>query len=368
MSLDPPEQHEGTPAASAASAPPAPHGEFMERDGAAAPADQGLGAPSEHVAHAGPDEQTGHDDPVTGVGAGAGAVGGADAEPPEGRTIPRRYVALGLVVVSVVLIVALIVARNVSQSSESASVETITPASGNMLSVLAHVPPDTSADIGVSSPSDPTIPPSATGNSSLWQSAGGEAGPRPVVFFYGAEFAPYAAAERWPVVVALSRFGTFSQLGLMQSSTSTAFPNISTFTFWHVQYSSVWIDLQAIERYSALDPSGGGYQTLDRPTARQAASVSVYDTSEDAFPLLDVANHYVLAGSSFSPSLLVNLSQAQITGDLAFPDSEVAQAVLSSANEITAAICTVTGQRPVAVCNAHGVLAADDKMGIHPAG
>jgi hypothetical protein len=35
------------------------------------------------------------------------------------------------------------------------------------------------------------------------------------VFFYGAEFAPYAGAERWPVVVALSRFGSFEQLGLM---------------------------------------------------------------------------------------------------------------------------------------------------------
>ena len=40
----------------------------------------------------------------------------------------------------------------------------------------------------------------------------------PVVFFYGAEFAPYAAAERWPLILALSRFGTFNQLGLMQSS------------------------------------------------------------------------------------------------------------------------------------------------------
>ena len=42
--------------------------------------------------------------------------------------------------------------------------------------------------------------------------------PLPVVFFYGAEFAPYAAAERWPLILALSRFGTFHRLGLMQSS------------------------------------------------------------------------------------------------------------------------------------------------------
>jgi hypothetical protein len=43
----------------------------------------------------------------------------------------------------------------------------------------------------------------------------------------------------------------------------------------------------------------------------------------------------------------------------------VTQAILASANEITAAICTVTGQRPAAVCSAHGVVLADAKMGIH---
>jgi hypothetical protein len=189
-----------------------------------------------------------------------------------------------------------------------------------------------------------------------------------VVFFYGAEFTPYAAAERWPVVIALSRFGTFSQLGLMQSSSSVAFSDTASFTFWQVKYSSVWVDLQTVERYSSLNPSGVGFLPLQKPTARQAASVAVYDTSTMTFPLLDIANHYVLVGSSFSPSVLGGLSQAQVAADLAIPASPVTQAILSSANELTAAICTVTGQRPAAVCGAHGVGLADAKMGIHKAG
>jgi hypothetical protein len=41
---------------------------------------------------------------------------------------------------------------------------------------------------------------------------------------------------------------------------------------------------------------------------------------------------------------------------------------MASANEITAAICTVTGERPTAVCGAHGVRAADTKMKIRQAG
>jgi hypothetical protein len=291
------------------------------------------------------------------------------AEPPVVHTIPRRYAALGLIVIAIILVAALIVIRNhVNQADGTSDVETISPAPASMITSLGHIPTSIASAVGVSSPDTPTTAPTATGNASMWQSTASGAGARPVVFFYGAEFSPYAAAERWPVVVALSRFGTFSQLGLMQSSSSMAFSDTTGFTFWQVKYSSVWVDLQTVERYSSLNPTGVGFMPLQKPTARQAASVAVYDTSTMTFPLLDIANHYVLVGSSFSPSVLGGLSQAQVTADLAIPASPVTQAILSSANEITAAICTVTGQRPTAVCNARGVALADTKMGIRKVG
>jgi hypothetical protein len=291
------------------------------------------------------------------------------AEPPAVHTIPRRYAALGLIVLAIILVAALIVIRNhVNQTNGTSDVETITPAPASVITSVSHVPTSIASAVGVTSPETPTTAPTATGNTSMWQSPAAGAGARPVVFFYGAEFAPFAAAERWPVVVALSRFGTFSALGLMQSSSSVAFSDTASFTFWQVKYSSVWVDLQTVERYSSLNPTGVGFMPLQKPTARQAASVAVYDTSTTTFPLLDIANHYVLVGSSFSPSVLGGLSQAQVAADLAIPASPVTQAILASANEVTAAICTVTGQRPAAVCSAHGVALADAKMGIHEAG
>jgi hypothetical protein len=291
------------------------------------------------------------------------------AEAPVVHTIPRRYVALGLIVLAIILVGALIVIRNhVNPSNGTSDVETITPAPASVITEVSHVPTSVATTVGVTSPNNPTTPPVATGNASLWQSPASGAGARPVIFFYGAEFAPYAAAERWPLVVALSRFGTFKALGLMQSANSVAFSDTASFTFWHVHYSSVWVDLQTVERYSSLNPTGAGYMSLQKPTRRQAASVAVYDTSTSTFPLLDIANHYVLVGSSYSPSVLGGLSQAQIAADLALPTSPVTQTVVASANEITAAICTVTGQRPATVCNARGVTLADAKMGIHATG
>jgi len=218
--------------------------------------------------------------------------------------------------------------------------------------------------VGITSPANPITAPKATGNPSMWQSPTRGVVPLPVVFFYGAEFAPYAATERWPLVLALSRFGTFSRLGLMQSSATVAFPDVSSFTFWHATYSSSWVSLRPVERYSSQDLTGGGYTSLQRPDAKEVAAVAAYDTSATTFPLLDIANRYVLAGSSFTPSVLNGLSQAQIVAALAIPTSPVTQAVVGASNEITASICAVTGQRPVAVCTARGVAAADQKMGI----
>ena len=40
----------------------------------------------------------------------------------------------------------------------------------------------------------------------------------------GAEYCPYCAAERWSMIVALGRFGTFSGLQTMRSSSTDSRP------------------------------------------------------------------------------------------------------------------------------------------------
>ncbi len=222
--------------------------------------------------------------------------------------------------------------------------------------------------VGVSSPANPVLAPrpAGSGSSPLWLATVDGGPPQPVVFFYGAEFAPYAAVQRWPLILALSRFGTFGQLGLMQSSPSTAFADVSTFTFWKVQYSSKYLILESVERYSSLDPTGARYLNLETPDARQAAAVASYGAGANTFALLDVANRYVLNGASFTPSVLGGLSQSQIAGDLTTPSSPLTQAVVTAANEITATICAVDGDKPGAVCESRGVLAADQELKITP--
>ena len=286
---------------------------------------------------------------------------------PSLRQLPRRYIALGLIIVAIVLLGTIVLVRDNFSPTSSPTTETFNPAPSSLVSTLASVPATVYDAVGVSSPTAPVTPPRPTtggGNAPLWMATVNGGAPKPVVFFYGAEFAPYAAAERWPLVLALSRFGTFHQLGLMQSSSSTAFSDLSTFTFYDSSYTSKYVILQSVERYSSLNPTGARYLSLQRPEERQSAAVARYSSSATTFPLLDVANRYVLEGAAFTPDVLVGLSQDQIAGDLTSPLSPLTQSVVSAANEISASVCAVDGQNPSRVCQSRGVEAADDALHI----
>jgi hypothetical protein len=288
------------------------------------------------------------------------------ASAPVLRQIPRRYLALGLIVVAIALLGALVIVRDNATPTSSSTVETLNAAPSSLVNTLATVPTSVFDQIGVSSPTVPVAAPTATGSSQPWLATLNRGPTEPVLFFYGAEFAPYAAVQRWPVVLALSRFGTFNEVGLMQSSPTTAFSGLSTFTFWKVNYTSKYVILESVERYSSLNPTGARYLSLETPDARQTAAINQYGGGANDFPLVDVSNRWVLSGASFTPSVIDGLTQDQIAGDLTSPASPLAQAVVSAANEITATICAVDGQAPAAVCGSRGVQAADAVLKITP--
>ena len=54
----------------------------------------------------------------------------------------------------------------------------------------------------------------------------------PRIIYVGADFCPFCAAERWALVIALSKFGTFNVLHYMTSSASDVYPSTPTFTFY----------------------------------------------------------------------------------------------------------------------------------------
>jgi hypothetical protein len=170
------------------------------------------------------------------------------------------------------------------------------------------------------------------------------------------------------MVVALSRFGTFTGLGTTHSSSTDVFPDTQTFTFHGASFASANVAFDAVETETNIPSATGGYPALDTPTALEREVLQRWDleqytgTTSQAIPFLDIGGRYVLAGSSFSPQILEGLTMAQIARHLRDPNDPVAQAILGSANLVTAAICEATGGRPAGICTSSGVLAAKGRL------
>ena len=187
---------------------------------------------------------------------------------------------------------------------------------------------------------------------------------RPELLYIGAEFCPYCAAERWAMIVALSRFGTFSGLATVRSAVSDGagsqepYPDTPTFTFVHATYTSKYLAFSEVELYTNIpDTSTGGYTALQTATSAELALLRKYDAppyvdsaAAGSIPFLDFGNKYVSIGASYSPQVLSGLSWSTIATDLSNPDSTVAKSVDGTANYITAAICSMTGNQPSSAC------------------
>lgn len=172
---------------------------------------------------------------------------------------------------------------------------------------------------------------------------------KPEIFYVGGEFCPFCAAQRWAMIVSLSRFGTFGSLNQLTSSEL----NISTFSFHGATYKSQYLDFVAVEA------SDNNKNTLDKLTPEQDQLVQKFDAppyvsadSAGSIPFIDIANQQVSAGSYYSPEMLANLSYQDIVTQLRDSNSDIAKGMLGTANYLTAAICVATHNQPANVCTA----------------
>jgi hypothetical protein len=245
---------------------------------------------------------------------------------------------VALVVLAIVTMVVIKTTGGSATTAGSRATSTLTPGShstgtGNgttalpagVLADVASVSPSTLAAIG--DPSGLSLPAKITGKQAVLIASDG----KPEVLYIGAEFCPFCAAERWAMVQALSRFGTFSGLSATHSSTSDEFPDTQTFSFYGSTYTSPYLDFTPVEE-ETNQIVGGGYGALQQPTAAENSLLSTFDvapyTSEPgSIPFVDIGNQYLIVGASYNPQILQGLSMRDIAKDLNDPSSVVATAI-----------------------------------------
>ena len=225
------------------------------------------------------------------------------------------------------------------------------PASSKIVSEVTSVSQSTldAVGLGTSSPLPTKISaPALTSNS------------KPEVFYEGAEYCPFCATERWAMTIALSRFGTFSNLSQTQSSSTDVYPNTPTLSYYQSTYKSNYVSFVPVEIYTNIPTGNGGYTSLDIPTSSEGALVNKYDSapyvpasSAGSIPFLDFGGKYLISGATYQPTVLQGKTADQIASSLNNPNSNIAQGAVGAANAIIATICKLTNNQPSNVCNSY---------------
>ena len=296
--------------------------------------------------------------------------GGRPAPTPQKRRLSGAAMAWGAVGLVVVIIVVLVVVKAAGGSGPtSSSHQAVRPAPASLLHTVTNVPTAVFDSVGADIPAEfagdkPIV---ISGQPPLTLN-----GKAPSMMYYGAEYCPFCAAERWSMVLALSRFGTWH--GLDTTASGLQDGDYSTFSFRNANYESQYINFVPIEACTNVvdaNASGcSGYKPLQTPTKAEAAVLTKYASSQFvpnntqgiAFPYINVDNKVLFSGATYEPGGLTGQSQAEIASSLKDPTNPVTQAIVGTSNYLSAAICSATNQQPASVCQSKGVTAAAKAM------
>jgi len=258
--------------------------------------------------------------------------------------VRRQTLMAGGSVLAVLAIVAVLIIVKLSSGGSSGSPSTGT-AQPAVVSAVTSVPSATTDSVGKGTANPKMLVP-LSGAPAL------ASGGKPEVLYMGAEYCPFCATERWAMLNALSRFGTFSNIKFIHSAPDDTPASVPTLTFYQSGYNSKYVTFTPVEMQK-IDKS-----TLQNPTSEQKALLNKYDAPPyvqgggGAIPFMYFGGKYIVSGASYDYNVLSGKTYAQIAAAMKDPSSDIAKGAIGAANQMTAAICKLTGDQPATACTA----------------
>jgi len=283
------------------------------------------------------------------------------------KNAPKRSTAMTAGIFGTVLVVlAVLVIVLVSVTGKKASNGLgfgMKPAPASVVNAISHVPSSAFTAAGstilASGPFTGAIDPLKS-QPSLTSDG------KPLIVYEGSNWCPFCAASRWPLAVALARFGTFKGLRITASGAAPEdYPATPTLSFYGSTYTSPYVAFLPTEQCTDVQSSStslaveecNGYEPLQSMSAQVRKLFSKYDyppyvssSQEGGIPFVDFGNKFIQDGAIMDPSILAGFTHVQIAQSLGNPVASPAQTILVSANYYTAAICKLTGDKPGSVC------------------
>lgn len=181
-------------------------------------------------------------------------------------------------------------------------------------------------------------------------------GGRPEIMFICAEYWPGCAAERWALVMALSKFGTFTTLAGTTTAAAQASKRMPAFSFYGATYSSRYLTLASDELESNIDEGGGTYPLLQPPTSQEMNMISTWDrapytTTNASLPFAYMGGKFLLTTAQYDASATSGMSFQAAANVLTSGTSTVSRRAEAAAGYLVADICTLTHHQPAQICS-----------------
>lgn len=180
-------------------------------------------------------------------------------------------------------------------------------------------------------------------------------GGKPEILYIGAEYCPYCAAERWAMVMALSKFGAFSDLRGTTSSGTDVYPNTPTFSFVRSKYTSKYLSFVPVELETNI-PSGNSYTTLQAMTSQESAIISKWDVAPytqqaGGIPFVYLAGRYILTGPQYVATKLPGMQFTNVVPYMTSDKNADSKDAESAAGYLVGDFCALTHNQPANVCS-----------------
>ena len=154
-----------------------------------------------------------------------------------------------------------------------------------------------------------------------------------LMFFMGAEYCPYCAAERWAIVRSLQKFGQWE--GLKQTISAARdepFLNLPTYDFTKATYTSPHIE------FVAREIKDREFRPLQKLLKTEEKLVHKFNPKKE-IPFLLVGGRFAQLGSGFPPKIFIGHTFRQTETELKKVESDIRKTIDEEANIISALLC-----------------------------
>jgi Domain of unknown function (DUF929) len=270
----------------------------------------------------------------------------------------RRKVYLagagGALFVAIVVVAVLgVLANKSSHNAAVAKAEGLYSLPGNVVSRVADVPISALVANAEAANQSDVRPPEKLPPTAPQLSSDGH----PEIMFVCAEYWPLCAAERWALVMALSKFGTFSNLMGTTSSNREPSPSTPTFSFYGASYSSKYLTFVADEletnRYNAVSRE---YPLLQFPTRQEMTMINAWDvvpytTEPSSIPFAYMGGKFLMTSAQYNASAISRMNFQTAVSVMTSGKSTVSRRVEAAAGYLVGDFCALTHDQPASVCS-----------------